>query len=61
MMPRPREIGIMEYVRSLENKVRKYQGEGVRIGWIMFCWGFLAGSVIVATVWVVMRLIRLKG
>lgn len=57
MMP-IRDLPIMEYVHFLEEKIRKYQREGVRVSRMVFWWGFLAGSVIMSTVWFV---IRLKG
>ena len=45
----------MEYVRDLENKVRKYQREGIRVGRMVFWWGFLAGSALMSAVWFVIR------
>lgn len=45
------QIPIMKYVQDLENKVRRYQTEGVRISRIYFWLGFFSGSVIMSGLW----------
>lgn len=45
------QIPIMEYVRNLENKVRQYQREGLRISRIYFWVGFFTGGVIMTGLW----------
>ena len=60
MMPNLSQIPIMEYVRTLENKVLKYQREGIRISRIYFWSGFFLGSVIMNAIWFWIRF-RSKG
>lgn len=45
------QIPIMEYVRTLENKVLKYQREGIRVSRIYFWCGFFTGAVIMSGLW----------
>lgn len=52
------QVNIMEYVHSLEDRIRKYQREQGRIDKIVFWWGVLAGGIVMSIVWFV---IRLKG
>lgn len=45
------QIPIMEYVRDLENRIRKYQREGIRVSRIYFWLGFFTGSVLMSGLW----------
>lgn len=59
MMPNNlRQVPVMEYIRTLEERIRKYQREQGRIDKMVFWWGFLAGGIVLSILWFV---IRLKG
>ena len=42
---------IMEYVHTLETRVRRYQNQQRRFQAKFFIWGMLAGAALVAAAW----------
>ena len=58
MTPDFGQIQIMQYVHDLENKVRKYQREWIRVSRLIFWSGFLAGSIVMNVIWWVMRWLK---
>ena len=61
MTPDLRQIPVMEYIRHLEDRIRKYQREGIRVNWMIFLWGFMAGSLSIGIAWWFWWFRHLKG